>query len=184
MQKDLRALFGSNHGLDSKSVEFLTKALERNNLPGFDYLEFKQSLGALASMNMDEATAYKSAFATASTMGLTKNKLLQTAQHYKQILNKEKSQFDVALQKQVDQKIAGKQQEVQKLKQQIVQFQEQIRKLEDQINRSQKTIGSADEHIEKAKQKIHTTKENFEHTFQSIFNQISKDIENINTFLQ
>ena len=77
MQKDLKNIFGSTTGLDDKSMEYLTSALAKNNLPGFDYLEFKQSLGALASLNMDEATAYKSAFATASTVGLTKEKLLK-----------------------------------------------------------------------------------------------------------
>jgi len=40
MQKNLTALFGENHLLDEKSVAFLTNALEKNNLPGFDYIEF------------------------------------------------------------------------------------------------------------------------------------------------
>ncbi len=183
MQKNLRNLFGDHHGLDDKSVEFLTKALEKNNLPGFDYLEFKQSLAALLNMNMDQATAMKSSFATASTVGLTKEKLIQTAKHYQQVLNKEKTQFDAALQKQVEQRIAGKQSEVEKLRKQIIQYQEQIRKLEEHIKRSQATIDSADDHISQAREKIDQTKTRFDHAFQSIFNEISKDIDEINTFL-
>lgn len=183
MQKDLRTLFGIHHGLDPKSVDFLTKALEKNNLPGFDYLEFKQSLAALASMDMDQATAMKSSFATASTVGLTKEKLVQTAMHYQQILNKEKHQFDAALQKQVEQRIAGKQQEVETLRKQIIQYQGQIKQLEERIQRSQGTIDSADDHIEQARTKIEATKSNFDHAFQSIFNEINKDIEDIKTYL-
>ena len=76
MQSKLKSIFGNHHGLDERSINVLTKALENANLPGFDYLEFKQSLAALTQMNMDEAMAIKSAFATASTMGLTKEKLL------------------------------------------------------------------------------------------------------------
>ena len=79
MQKNLKNIFGNDHGLDEKSVDYLTSALAKNNLPGFDYLEFKQSLAALADLGMDEPTAIKSAFATASTVGLTKDKLVKTA---------------------------------------------------------------------------------------------------------
>ena len=86
MAKDLRIIFGDMHGLDEKSVDTLTKALNNANLPGFDYLEFKQSLGALSGLNMDEAMGIKSAFATAATMGVTKIKLKETAQHYKSVL--------------------------------------------------------------------------------------------------
>ena len=183
MSKDLQKIFGSHHGLDEKSIQFLTKALGKNNLPGFDYLEFKQSLSALSEMQMDEATAIKSAFATAATVGLTKPKLLETASHYKSVLNKEKSQFDIALQKQMDQRVSSKLGEVEKLKAQIVKQQEQIKKLQEQIAKSQATIDNADKHVQEAKDKIRQTKENFEHTYQSILNQIDKDIENINTYL-
>ena len=183
MNKDLKALFGSAHGLDQKSIDFLTKALEKNNLPGFDYLEYKLALGALAEMDMEEATRFKSAFATASTMGLTKTKLLETAGHYKKILNKERSQFDVALKNQMQHKVASKQQEVEKLKEQIVKHQEKIALLQEQIDKYQNTIDGADAMIEEAKQKIMGTQNNFEMTHQSILNQIEKDIENIKKYL-
>ena len=55
MKKDLKELFGDTHGLDSKSIDFLTRAIEKSNLPGFDYIEFKQSVVALLKMDMDMA---------------------------------------------------------------------------------------------------------------------------------
>ncbi len=183
MQKDLKKVFGNTHGLDEKSVSFLTSALEKNNLPGFDYIEFKQSLAALSAMDMDEIIAYKSAFATASTVGLTKAKLLETAAHYKGILTKEKGQFDQAMQNQVQQKVAGKKEEVEKLKQQIQAHRQKIAQLEDQIGKYQKTVDNADAEINTAKEKIEATKKGFEFTHQSILNQIDKDVENINTYL-
>lgn len=183
MQKNLKALFGEHHGLDDKSVNFLTKALANNNLPGFDYLEFKQSLGALADLNMDEETAIKSAFATASTLGLTKEKLIKTAEHYKNILNTEKSQFDAALQKQIQQKVDSKQREVQKLKAQVEDYKKKIQQLEEKIMSSMRIIDSADETINAAKTKIEGTRDNFETALQTITNQINKDIENIQNFL-
>lgn len=183
MQKDLKSLFGSTHGLDEKSLEFLIKALEKNNLPGFDYIEFKQSLGNLLAMDMDETTAYKSIFATAMSMGLTKEKLLKTANHYKQVLDKERNQFEGALQKQMQQRVQSKLEEVEKLKKQVEDYQKKIEELETRITKAQSTIDHADEHIQTAKAKIEATKEAFEFTHQSIINEISQDIDNMETYL-
>ncbi len=183
MQNKLKAVFGNHHGLDEKSIDYLTKALEKNNLPGFDYIEFKQSLGALLDMDMEEPVAYKSAFATASTMGLTKDKLKKTAEHYKSVLTNEKKQFDAALEKQVKQKIDSKKEEVEKLRKQVEDYKAKIRQLEEKIAKAQDTIDHADEHIQAAKEKIDSTRESFEFTWQSILNQINIDIENIDNYL-
>lgn len=179
MSKDLKSLFGENHLLDEKSISILTDALEKNNLPGFDYIEFKQSMAALAQMNLDEAMAMKSAYATAATVGLTKDKLLETAAHYKKILDGEKQKFGNAMQNQITKNIAGKKEEVEKLKVQIEKYKTQIKELEGLIGRHQKTIDTADEKINAATEKINQAKEKFEFAHQSVMNQIEKDIEGI-----
>lgn len=183
MQKDLKTIFGNADGLDEKSIRSLTNALAKNNLPGFDYLEYKQSLGALVQMNMDEETAFKSAFATASTMGLTKDKLVKTAGHYKNVLMNEKKQFDQALQKQMDQRVKSKKAETEKLKKQIDEYKVKVKQLLEKIEKSQATIDSADEHIKAAVQKIEATQQNFEKALESIFSQINTDLENIDRYL-
>jgi len=183
MQNDLKPIFGSVHGLDPKSVAFLTDALAKSNLPGFDYLEFKLALTRLSALNMDEATSIKSAFATAGTVGLSKDKLIETAKHYKKVLQREHDQFGQALENQIQKKVAGKQKEVEKLKAQIDKHKEKIQELEAQVAKYQHTIDNADEEITDAKSKIEATKDGFEHTHQSIMNQIDKDIENFNLHL-
>lgn len=183
MQKNLKQLFGDAHGLDERSVEFLTNALEKNNLPGFDYIEYKQSIGALSSMNIDEMTAFKSAYATAATMGLTKEKLLKTAEHYKGVLNQEKTQFDAALEKQLQQRVKSKQDEVIKLKKQIEDYQLKIKQMQDKILEYESILANADEDIRGSMEKIDSTRDNFETTLRSIVNQIDKDVENINRYL-
>lgn len=183
MQEDLKKIFGNAAELDSKSVDFLTHALSKNNLKGFDYIEFKVSLSRLTELNMPEETAFKSAFATASTVGLTKDKLVTTAQHYKQVLAKEKQQFDLALNNQLEKRVMGKKKEVEKLKKKIVDWEEQIAKLKEQIARSQATIDDADNHIQGEMNKIETTKSNFENTHQHILEQIELDLQNIQRYL-
>ena len=179
MQKSLKSIFGENHGLDN----FLVKALEKNNLPGFDYIEYKQALQALLEMDLTEETAYKSAYATAKTVGLTREKLLKTADHYKKVLANEKVQFDAALQKQIKQRIEGKIQEVEILRVQIREYQKKIELLESKIMKSQNTIDKQDDLIQSAQEKIETTKDGFERTLQSITNEIDRDISNIDSFI-
>lgn len=183
MKEDLKKIFGEAHSLDEKSIAFLTSALANANQPGFDYIEFKIALHRLQNMGMDEATAFKSAFATASTVGLTKDKLVSTAQHYRQVLAKEKSQFDLALNNQLERRVHGKRQEVAKLEKKMGDWQGKIKELQEQIARAQATIDDADQHIKTEMEKIEATKNNFENTHQNIFEQIEKDLQLIQMHL-
>ncbi|MEM1124530.1 MAG: hypothetical protein AAGJ18_29095 [Bacteroidota bacterium] len=183
MQKDLSELFGTNPELEKKFVSIFTKALEKNNQAGFDYIEFKQSLGALAQMNMDDDMAIRSAFATASTVGLTKKKLLESAAYYGKVINQEKEHFDAALAKRINSKVGGKMKEVEKLKDQIVKYKEKIQQLEAQIEKHQHTIDTADEQIQREKEKILGTQNSFEKTHQNFIDQIKTDIDNFKAYL-
>ena len=183
MHKQLVEIFGSHGDIDSKSVDFLAKALDKNNIPGFDYLEFKQSLTALKKMGMDEETSIKSAFATASTVGLTKEKLIKTASHYKDVLQKERNQFDSAMQKQIEKRISGKKGQVEQLKAKKAELQKKIEALNAEIAKAEQIIANSDKDIAKAKEKILSTKNNFETAFHTIMEIIDKDIQSIQNFL-
>jgi septal ring factor EnvC (AmiA/AmiB activator) len=183
MQKKLSQLFGDNPDLEKKFVDIFIRALEKHNKPGFDYIQFKQSMGALAEMGMDESTAIRSAFVTASTVGLTKSKLLESASFYAQVINAEKEHFDAALAKRINQKVGGKMKEVEKLKEQIIKYKEKIQQLQNQIEKHQHTIDTADEQIQAEKQKILGTQNNFEKTHTTFIEQIKSDIDSFKTFL-
>lgn len=185
MQKNLKSFFkAQGEHLDQKSVDFLIQSLEKNNLPGFDYIEFKQSLASLAQMlDLSEDMRYKSAFASAMAMGLTRDKLLNSAEHYKKILSSEKVQFDAALQKQIEQRVSAKRSEVEKLRKQIDEFQKKIKELEQKIQDTQSTISQQDDLIQAAMNKIETTKNGFESTMFSIMQEIDHDIQNILKYL-
>ncbi len=183
MEKNLREIFNRIEGLDPKSIEFLIQALTRSNQPGFDYLEFKLSLGRLAEMNIPQETAFKSAFATASTVGLTKEILMNTAKHYTQVLVREKEQFDLALGNQLKIRVDSKRKEIENLKAQIAQWKVQIEKLQNQIAKAQATISDADSLIQEEMDKIQATKNNFEKTYQAILEQVELDIKNIQRFI-
>lgn len=170
-------------GLDDRSLEFLTNALEKNNLPNFDYFEFKCAVTTLLGMNIDEATAFKSAFATAATVGLTKDKLLETAGYYRSLLAKEKEQFDEALQNQNANKVASRQQEVKRLRDQIERHKADIARLQDEMAAYLNQIESAEAAAKTEGEKLDKTRLAFEKAHASVTMQIDKDIELVHKHL-
>lgn len=169
-------LLGLGTTTDQKSVDFLENAMIKETQPGFDYLKFKQSVEQLASLKLDVPTSLKSAFVTASTMGVTKDSLLQSARHYLTILGDEKKQFDQALNNQVQQRIDSKKAELQQLQNQIEENKRQIAKLEKQIVEFQGQIARSDEGVAEAKASIEQTKTKFENTYQQFVSAIELDI--------
>ncbi len=176
-------LLGLGNASDQKSVDFLENALVKQTQPGFDYLKFKQSIDQLASLKLDAPTSLKSAFATASTMGVTKDSLLQSARHYLTILGDEKKQFDQALNNQVQQRIDSRKDELLKLQQQIEDHKRQITKLEKQILEFQEKILRSDEEVAEAKASIEQTKLKFETTYQRFVSAIEQDMTAIQQHL-
>jgi hypothetical protein len=179
----MKNIFGDNHGLDERSVDFISTAIEKANLPGFDYIEYKQAISNMAKMNLDEATTFKTAFATAMTLGLTKDRLVETANHYKTVVLKEKEQFDTASVKQQDTKIGTNLKQVDELRYKIGDNESKIKILQGEIDAARKKITDLDYEREQSHQKIEEAKTKFLFTHQSILNQIDKDIENIQKHL-
>lgn len=179
----LLSIFENLPGVDKRSVQFLIDALNKNNLPGFDYLEFKQAIGNMKLMNMDEKTAIQSAFATASTLGLTKEKLLESAHYYQKVLSSEQGKFAQALQQQTKIQIAGKQTEINNTQAVINQKKEQIERLRAEIERHEALIAKAQHEIEASKHKIFGAKENFEQSYAIVKEELADDIIKITTIL-
>lgn len=164
---------------DNSIIETLFKAMSENNVQGFDYFEYKQSLKTLLGM-LDEPTAFKSAYATAATMGLTKQKLTDSANFYIKVLDKEKEKFTQAVDAQVAANIKGKESEIEQSKNQINEKSEMIRKLTDEISALQQKMNEIQSHIIQATQKIQATSANFEASYQKIASDIKADVEKIN----
>ena len=183
MSTKISAIFEGAGKLDQKSVSFLLKAIEQNNLPGFDYLEFKQALQGLKAMNMDATTAIKSAYTTGSTVGLTKSKLISSAEHYKKVLMQEKSQFDTALQNQMSQRVHGKKEQKETLTKKIATYRAKITELENEILKYQDKLNKADGEINDARASIEDTKDKFENTFNDFLSQIDRDIQTLKEVL-
>lgn len=170
-------------GLDDRSLEFLSQAIENNNLPGFDYLEFKRAVFQLKGMDIDEATAYKSAFTTASTLGLTKEKLIETAGYYRDLVEKEQARFASALENQQNSKVTGKQNEAVRLRDQIERHKTEIARLQDELAGYLNQVDQAESAAKAEVEKLGKAKAAFEKTNKALLLQMDQDIENLHKLL-
>jgi chromosome segregation ATPase len=177
-----QSLFAAE-GIDSRSLEFIAQAIERNNLPGFDYFEFKRAITQLATMNLDEATAHKSAFATAATLGITKEKLIETAGYYRSVVEKEKEHFAQALDNQTATKVAARQQEVSRLRDQIERHKIEIARLQDEIGGYLNQADAAEAASKQESEKLEKSKAAFEKAHQAVLLAIDRDLETMHKHL-
>lgn len=173
----------SAEGLDPRSLEFIAQAIEKNNLPGFDYFEFKRAIAQLAEMKLDEATAHKSAFTTAATLGITKEKLLETAGYYRSVVEKEKEHFAKALENQNATKVSARQQEVSRLRDQIERHKAEMARLQDEIAGYLNQADAADAAVKQESEKLEKSKTAFEQAHQAVLLAIDGDVERMHKHL-
>jgi uncharacterized protein (DUF3084 family) len=167
---------------DEKFTNILLEAIEKANLPGFDYLEYKSSLQSLSKMNMDVPTQYQSAMAMAKTMGTSPEKIIQAANQYLSVLKAENDKFLLAVQGQ-KQKVAQDEKEglsalknnIDNKKNQIAQLQKEIASEEAQLAKMQEEIGAS-------ANKIAETSAKFDQAYVAVTQQIVDDIKNISQY--
>ena len=128
-------------------------------------------------MDMDEPTRYKSAFAMAKTMGVTKTSLVKSASHYISILKNEEAKFDDALQNQRSKQISDREQLMKKTEQNIAEKQKQIEQLTKDIEQEKASLEKLKSQINQSAAKVEATKERFEHAYHTVIDQIKYDLK-------
>lgn len=150
----------------------LLSILNENNQEGFDYLEYKNAIKSLEAMAMDEKTRYRSAFATAKTLGITVPKLLQSIGFYQKVLNNERIKFLKTLKNNNDTNIDSR--EEKEIIQKIASKKKEIKQLTKEVSDLEKKLyGSLDGH----------TSGDFEATTNKLIQEMREDIKKINKYL-
>jgi len=159
----------------------LLSAVEANNLEGFDYLEYKQALQSLPK-HLDEKTRFESAFAMAKTMGASNVKLIQSGQHYINILKKEQGKFLSAYSGKLESAKGTTQ--IKNLEQSVAQKKKQIEQLQKEIADSEKVLDQKKNAINKSVAKVEQTKDKFLSAYKVVAGQIEQDIKKMQEYLK
>lgn len=179
----MKEIFGNTDGLDERTLDFLAKALEKNNLPGFDFLEFKKAVAGLERLGMDEKLAFKSAFTTAETMGFSKEKLIETVGYYRNVIVAEKAAFDAAMAAQLEAKVASKDREMARLRDQIERHKAQIQRMQEEVAGYLDEVEAAEKSIEIEREKLARGQSAFEKTHAAALTELDGDVEKIHAHL-
>lgn len=170
--------------VSEKFTDILLESMERNNQEGFDYIEYKRSLQTLEKMPMDEKTRYFSAFAAAQSMGISQQKLIDSAKFYLSILKTEEQQFQNATKGQREKQVGGKEKVIASLASTIQEKGELIAKLTQEIQQHQTDMDAMKAEIQEAVVKIDTTMQDFHASFTNLESQINGDISKMQTYLK
>jgi hypothetical protein len=166
-----------------KFEQHFSGLFERSNLPGPDYYEFWKMMETLEAHVPDEKARMAAVFATLSIQGLTKQKLVETAAQYRQLVETDRNEFEKAANDKALHEIQGRQQQLVELEKKIAQHAETIKKLTEEITAAQLQTGQVKAQITEQEQKISSSRQGYQLACDAMINKIETDLQKIQTTL-
>ena len=172
--------------VDRKFVQHFVELLEKANLPGPDYFEYKQALQSMEGLGLQEEKQFQAAWASFKAMGGAKETTLlkSSADQYLAILDKDRASFLKDVEKAINDRVGSLQQEQKKLEENNAAFTQQIADLQKKIDENKNRLGQIAGDITEQSAKINVNKESFELTYKSFVDQINSDLNKINQYLK
>jgi len=171
-------------GFNEEFYNHLQDEIKKNDLEGADYYEFRKTYEVL-SKSMPEITALNASFDAlrATSPDLTVEHLLETANFYLDLVNKEHDSFENQFNDKITTEILGRESAIEVESNLQQEKLEQIEALKLEIQESQtKILGLQDEkNIEE--DKLNSVKANWDFTIELVKKNINTDISNIGSHL-
>ena len=170
-------------GVNEEMAEFLFSSIQEADLPGFDYPEFKQALNNMSTVALPENQKFQTVFATASTLGLTKEKLVSSIEHYQEVINKKKEEFGLHVQSMIENEISSREALKAQKEQTIAELNEQIQKAQMEIASKQQEVLQISNEINEHNLKIQQTASSFEATYNFVSGKLEEDKNKVNSYI-
>jgi uncharacterized small protein (DUF1192 family) len=153
------------------------EAENKKNFPGADYYEFQLALENMKEVPVESAK-YSSAFNVLSaTQGLTKDHLVQTAQQYIGVIDREVGEFTAGFDKENKEQVDDKKSLIEDKTRQMQELSEQIVALNDEIKRlSQELVDN--------KNRLSSMKNSFLTVAQAQKDKINTELTKIGTYIK
>jgi len=162
---------------DDKFIQMLENVITDNNIPGLDYVEFKQALDNMKDVPIDETTKFITVFSILKSQGSTKEKLLTSIDVYIDIINNELLTFNNELAETFKENVENK-----KLK--ITQSQEKIIVLSNEIKELNEFVMVSTQEVQQEEMKLKMTESNFKQSVDKVISTLSNDKQKINNYIQ
>ncbi|MBL7819981.1 MAG: hypothetical protein JNL65_05150 [Saprospiraceae bacterium] len=176
---------GVNSESNARFLEILAQVLEKNNQPGFDYLEFRKAVQSIAQMqHLDEPNQFKTAFAAAQAFNVNADTLFDSAKKYLNVLEAEQIQFNKTADQYLQNQLNQKQTESGQLKQTIRNAEETLAQLQAKLDEDKKKLSALESDLSNAQLKVDSNKAAFESAYQQVVRQIKEDLQKMETYLK
>lgn len=177
------SVFAPNAGFNQEMYDKIMTVLEKNNMDGFDYFEFRQSVVNANAMPLPEADKYRTIFSMAKPFGVTKEKLLSSIDFYVQKLDEHKQGFANYIASLREQEVTTREQKRVNNEALIQQKNEMIRQLNDEINVLHQECTALSTEVYAQNAQITTKEQSFASTFDVVVKQLSDDRTKIDTYI-
>ncbi|WP_420154262.1 hypothetical protein [Siphonobacter sp.] len=171
---------------DAKFIDHFASVLEKNNLPGPDYFEFRATLKNLTNLGLSEEQQFQAAWASFKALsgGTDPSGLVTTANQYLSVLQKDREAFLKSVDLAVTEKVGGLQNEQKTLEQQNEALAKQILDIQNQINANKERLTRISGEVDEQSGKLTQNRANYEATFQQFTEQIKNDTLKIGQYLK
>ncbi|MBC7888224.1 MAG: hypothetical protein H7Z13_10055 [Ferruginibacter sp.] len=174
--------FINQNDLDKFEKHF-EELFDKVNLPGPDYYEFWKMMEALEAAVPDETVRMNAVFSTLKIQGLSKEMLIDSAEKYLQVVDKDKQEFQNAVNTKVLGEIEGRKASMAELEKRNNTNNEMIQKLTKEINENQQKITSLKKEVIDEEAKINSNKNGYNIACDAMLAKLSGDIQKIKTSL-
>lgn len=173
----------SDHAEAEKFEKYFDKLFDQANFPGPDYFEFYKMMETLEAHIHDEKARLSATFASLSIQGLTKKTLIDTATKYKAIIEKDRADFERALNDKLKAEVGDRQRQLQELEKKIAANSELIQKLTKEISEAQVQTGRLKTEVLEEENRLKKNSNGYQVASQAVINKIVSDIQKIESTL-
>ena len=172
--------------VDAKFAEHFAGVLAKNNLPGPDYFEFRETLRSLGALGLGEDQQYQAAWASFKALGGAPDvaQLTNTANQYLAILGKDREAFGQSVEAAVNERVGGLQREQQQLQADSEALTRQLAELQQKLAANQTRLAAIGGEIAEQSGKLNQNRQNYEATYGHFTGQIRDDLTKITRYLK
>jgi hypothetical protein len=163
--------------VDPSIQEMLNQSLQENKLSGFDYLKFITAVEESRSSGVPEDARFKMTYSTAKQLGVDKNSLLKSGQHYVDVLAQDENDFNSDCDQYEKSQVTAREAKIAQIENTITDLNKQL----SQLNQDHMTLSSE---LQQERIKLESRKVSFKVTLESFRGAIKSNIDKINQYLQ
>lgn len=171
-------------GYKAQMIAYFKKVFTENNIPGPDYQEFFNALEEQKSEPIPESTKYKMIYTSFKTMGLTPERLIETANKYKGLFATKATGYDQSNTNAYDLQVTSLQKQIEALDTKNLDIDKQMQELIDQKTKNIDQSKELKNTMQKNKKDLTDKKEIFHEAYDEMVAEIDKNIGLIEKYLQ